>query len=309
MSAAQHQALILGVVCLLAALALTVVLLLTRISKFGVFAVANLMLGSMIFGAEVVFGFTGWRLEILAASVVELPAVLLISWVCLALSGGLPGRLNQPPSEPVVRRPRFRRALGRAPVVLIACWMLGVIVGLVWPSPAMQPYSAAPVQFLAFKWPISVSQTVYAGLSAAVFAMAATSVPGARVLRLRNGAFAISMAMLALIGAESAIIAGARLWVGAQSRREVIHYLFVFETAIAVLCFASLVFGLTLRYTPAIAATVLSKVHNSWLPARERLESFGWQAVTGGRTRGVSRFACRIEEAARLAGGPRSSRP
>jgi hypothetical protein len=304
-SAAQQQALILGSVCLFAALALTTALLLTRFSKFGVFAVANLLLGAMVFGAEVAFGFSGWRSEILAASVVELPAVLLISWVCLALVGGLPGRLNHPPSEPVVRRPRIRKVLAWAPAALLACWILGVLIGLAWPSPAMQPYAAAPMQFLAFKWPISVSQTVYAGLAATVFAMAAASVSSAPVLRLRNGAFAVSMAMLALIGGESAIIAGARLWVDGRDRREIIGSLFVFETAFAVVCFASLVFGVTLRYTPAIAATVLSKVHTGWLPARERLESSGWQSVAGGRTRGVSRATRRVEEAARLVGLPR----
>lgn len=306
MSAAQQQAFILGLVCLFAALALTAALFLTRVSKFGVFAVANFLLGAMVFGAEVAFGFSGWRSEILAASVVELPAVLLISWVCLALVGGLPGRLNNPPSEPVVRHPRMRRVLGWAPAALLACWILGVLVGLVWPSPAMQPYSSAPAQFLAFKWPISVSQAIFAGLAATVFAMAATSVSSATVLRLRNGAFAVSMAMLAMIGGESALIAGARLWIDGQSRREVINSLFVFETAFAVVCFASLVFGVTLRYTPAIAATVLSRVHTGWLPARERLESSGWQSVAGGRTRGVSRVTYRVEEAAKLAGLPRS---
>lgn len=306
MSAAQQQAFTLGSACLLAALALTVTLVLTRASKFGVFAVANFLLAAMVFGAEAAFGFSGWRSEILAASVVELPAMLLISWVCLALVGGLPGQLNSPPSEPVVRRPRLRRVLGWAPAALLACWAVGVLIGLAWPSPAMQPYSAAPARFLAFKWPISISQTVFAGLAATVFAMAAVSASSAAVLRLRNGAFATSMAMLALIGGESALIAGTRLWDDGESRREVIELLFLFETAFAIVCFASLVFGLTLRYTPAIAATVLSRVHTGWLPARERLESFGWQSVAGGRTRGVSRVIYRLEEAARLAGLPRS---
>lgn len=302
MSAAQQQALILGVVCLSTALALATILLLTRVSKFGVFAVANFLLGAVIFGAEVAFGFSGWRSEILAASVVELPAVLLISWVCLALVGGLPGRLNSPPSEPVVRHPWLRRVLGWAPAALLACWMLGVLAGLAWPSPAMHPYASAPAQFLAFKWPISISQTVYASLAATAFAMAATSVSSASVLRVRNGAFAVSMAMLALIGGESALLAGARLWVDSQNRREVVNSLLVFETAVAVVCFASLIFGVALRYTPVIAAAVLSKVHTGWLPARERLESSGWQSLAGGRTRGVARVTYRIEEAARLAG-------
>ena len=305
MSATQQQFLVLGMVCLIAALALATVLFLTRPSKFGVFAIANFLLGAVIFGAQVVFDFSGWRSEVLASAVVELPAVLIISWVCLALAGGLPGRLSSAPSEPVVRRPRLRRTLGWAPAVLLGSWMLGTLVGIVWPSPAMQPYSAAPVQFVAFKFPISISQAVYAGLAAAVFTLAATSVLSAPVLRLRNGAFAVSMAMLGLIGAESALIAGIRLWVAEQqSRRGAISSLLAFETAIAIVCFASLIVGVTLRYTPAIAATVLSKVHTGWLPARERLESSGWQSMAGGRTRGVARVTYRVEESAKLAGLP-----
>ncbi len=306
MSAAQQQALVLGFICLSTAFMLTAVLTLTRVSKFGIFAVANFLLGAALFGAQVVFGFSGWRSEILAASVVELPAVFLISWVCLAQVGGGPSRPNSSPSEPVVRRPWLRGVLGWAPAALFVCWAFAVLVGLAWPSPAMQPYASAPVQFVLFKWPMSISQTVYAGLAAAVFAMAAMSRSSAPVLRLRNGAFSISMVSLALVGGESALIAGVRWWVVGQRRREIIDSLLVFETIIAVVCFAFLVFGLALRYTPVVAAAVLRKVHTGWLPARERLESSGWQAVAGGRTRGVARVTYRVEEAARLAEIPQS---
>lgn len=296
----------LGSICLFTALVLIAVLALTRVSKFGVFAVANFLLGTALFGAQVVFGFSGWRSEIFAASVVELPAVFLISWVCLAQVGGAPNRPNSSPSEPVVLRPRLRRVLGWAPTVLLISWVFAVLLGLAWPSPAMQPYMPAPVQFLLFKWPISISQTIYAGFAAAVFAMAAMSHTSAPVLRLRNGAFSISMASLALVGGESAVIAGVRWWVKGQRRRELVDSLLVFETVIAVVCFATLVLGLALRYTPAVAAAVLRKVHTGWLPARERLESSGWQAVAGGRTRGVARVTYRVEEAARLAGLPQA---
>lgn len=304
MSAAQQQALVLGFVCLSTVFVLTAVLFLTRVSKFGIFAVANFLLGAAIFGAQVVFGFSGWRSEILAASVVELPAVFLISWVCLAQVGGGPNRPNSLPSEPVVRRPRLRGVLKWAPAVLLASWIFAVLVGFAWPSPAMQPYSSAPVQFVLFKWLLSIPQTFYAVLAAVVFAMAAMSRSSAPVLRLRNGAFSISMVSLALVGGESGLIAGVRWWVAGQRRREIVESLLAFETIIAVVCFAFLVFGLALRYTPVVAAAVLSKVHTGWLPARERLESSGWQAVAGGRTRGVARVTYRVEEAARLAGLP-----
>ena len=306
MSAAQQQALILCLICLSTVLVLAAVLALTRVSKFGIFAVANFLLGAVLFGTQVVFGFSGWRSEILAASVVELPAVFLISWVCLAQVGGGPNTPNSSPSGPVVRHPRLRKVLGWSPAVLLTSWVFATLVGFAWPSPAMQPYTSAPVQFVMFKWPISIPQMLYAGLAAAVFAMAAMSRSSAPVLRLRNGAFFISMVSLALVGGESALIAGVRWWVAGQRRREIIDSLLMFETVIAVVCFASLILGLTLRYTPLVAAAVLRKVHTGWLPARERLESSGWQAVAGGRTRGLARVTYRIEEAARLAGLPQS---
>ena len=256
MNAAQQQALVLGSICLAATLVLALVLFLTRASRFGVFAVANLLLGAVLFGTQVVFGFSGLRSEVLAASVTELPAVFLISWVCLAQAGGARGATNSSPSEPVVRRPRLRRVLEWAPAVLLVTWLLASILGLVWPSSAMQPYAAAPVQFLLFKWPISISQAVYASLAATVFAMSGLSRASAPILRLRNGAFAISMAALALVGYESALIAGTRWWFEGSRRREIIDSLLVFETIVAVVCFASLVVGLTLRYTPAVASAV-----------------------------------------------------
>ena len=89
MSAAQDQAFLLCVICLSTALVLAVVLLLTKLSRFGVFAVANFLIAGLLFGTQVVFGFSGWRSEVLAASVSELPVVFLVSWVCLAQAGGL----------------------------------------------------------------------------------------------------------------------------------------------------------------------------------------------------------------------------
>lgn len=302
MSAAQQQALILGAICLGAAVVLAAVLIMNRVSRFGVFAIINFLLGALLFWAQVVFGFSGWRSEILAASVVELPAVFLISWVCLAQAGGVEGGRSISPSEPVVRRPWLRQTLGWAPLALLVPWIFAVLLGFAWPSAAMQPYAPAPVQFLLFKWPISISQMILAGLAAAVFAMAAISRTSASVLRLRNAAFSVSMASLALVGGESALTAAVRWWVEGPRRREIIDSLLIFETVLAVVCFATLILGLTLRYTPVVASAVLRKVHTGWLPARERFESSGWQAVAGGRTRGVSRVTYRLEEAARLAG-------
>lgn len=299
MSVAQEQAIVLGSLCLVTAVVLACVLVLSRASRFGVFLTLNFLLAAALFWTQVVYGFSGWRSEILAAALSELPVVLLLCWVCLAQAGGLPSRFFSLPMEPVVRRPRLKRALEAAPVVLPAAWGCGVLLGLLWPSPAMQAYASAPPQFLLFKWPISVSQSLWAGLAATVFALAAMSPASAAILRLRNLTFAVSMLSLAMIAVESTVLAGVRLWVGG-GRRNVIEFLLTFEAVAAVVCFSALVLGLALRFTPAVATSVLGRLHTAWIPARERFESHGWRAIASGGARGSIRASYRVEEAARL---------
>lgn len=308
MSAAQQQAFVLCFICATSALVLTVVLAFSRATRFGVFAILNLFLASALFGTQVVFGFSGWRSEILAASASELPVVFLVSWVCSAQAGGPTSRPGSPPSEPAVRRPWLRRVLYRAPAILLGLWGAATLMGLVWPSPAMQAHARAPVQFLLFKWPISLGQMIFATLATTVFVVAAVSPASAKVLRLRNVAFALSLGSLALIAAESALFAGVRFWAPDERRGDLIDMLLSFEAVAAGLSFATLALGLALRYTPAIAAAVVREAYTGWLPARERLEALGWHATAGGRTRGIARATYRIEEAAELVGLSRSDK-
>ncbi|MDP8900409.1 MAG: hypothetical protein M3N33_04545 [Actinomycetota bacterium] len=305
MSAAQEQAVLLGSLCLVTAVVIATVMIFSRVSRFGVFATANFLFAAALFWTQVAYGFSGWRSEIVAAATSELPGVLLVCWVCLAQVGGLPGRLSPRPIGPVIQRPRLRRLLWMSAVVLPVAWICGTIVGLMWPSPAMQAYASAPIQFLLFKWPISVSQGAWAGLAAIVFALAAMSPASAAVLRLRNGAFALSMLAFALVAAESTAFAGVRLWAD-EERRGVLEFMLGLEAALAALCFAALGIGLALRYTPSVATTVLGKMHTAWIPARERFESFRWRVSAGGGSRGVIRASYILEEAARLARLPKT---
>lgn len=305
MSAAQEQAALLGSLCLVTSVVLATVMIFSRVSRFGVFVTVNFLFAAALFWTQVAYGFSGWRSEIVAAATSELPGVLLVCWVCLAQVGGLPGRLSPRPIGPVIQRPRLRRLLWMSAVVLPVAWICGTIVGLMWPSPAMQAYASAPIQFLLFKWPISVSQGAWASLAALVFALAAMSSASAAVLRLRNGAFALSMLAFALIAAESAAFAGVRLWAD-EERRGVLEFMLGLEAALAVLCFAALGIGLALRYTPSVATTVLGKMHTAWIPARERFESFRWRVSAGGGSRGVIRASYILEEAARLARLPKT---
>ena len=302
MSVAQHQALILAGVCLAGSVFLGVLALSSRRTWFGVFAAFNLFLGAVLFGAQVVFGFSGWRSEVMAALLSELPPVLLISWVCLAQAGGLHNRPGALPAEAAAQHPRLRVVLRTAPLFLLLGWAFAAVLGLVWPSPAMQAYASAPPQFVPFKWLISGVEGFYSGLAAVVFAVASRSSAATFALRLKNIAFSLALFSLAGIAVESAIVAGVRLWGTDESRREIVKALLTLEVYLAATCFIALAVGLALRYTPVIAATFLRQLHTSWLPAQERFESLKWRVVTSGQARGAIKASHHILEAARLRG-------
>jgi len=166
----------------------------------------------------------------------------------------------------------------------------------------MRAYAPAPPQFVLFKWTMMASQGFYSSLAALVFAMAARSATPALRLRLKNLAFSVGTISLTLIALESAVWAGVRLWASDESRRALVEALMVLETSLTVLCLFAFACGLTLRYTPAIADTLLRRLQTGWLLAQERFESLKWRAVTSGRARGVIRASHHVAEAANLQG-------
>jgi hypothetical protein len=78
LSPAQHQAIILSCLCL-AGFVLMYLVPTARRTRFGVFAALNFLLAAALFASQVIFGFAGWRSEIVAALLSELPVVFLIS--------------------------------------------------------------------------------------------------------------------------------------------------------------------------------------------------------------------------------------
>ena len=272
----------------------------SRRTRFGIFAALNFLLAAGLFASQIMFGYSGWRSEIVVALFSELPVVLLLSWVCLAQAGSLPTHADALPAEPVARRPRLRAGLKAAPLLLLLAWSCAALVGLVWPSPAIEPHAPAGPEFLVFKWLISAAEGFYAGLAVLVFAMVAHSAASVRVLLLKNIAFSISMFCLLFIAVESSVVAGVRLWASDERRRETVDLLLTLEAYAAALCFLMLAVGVTLRYTPAVASTLVRRLHIGWLPARERLESFRWQTVAGGGAKGIIRASHHLKEAARL---------
>jgi hypothetical protein len=307
-SAAQHQHLVLGILSLTAFVFFVCLIPSSRRTWFGVFAALNLLLATLIFGSVALLDLSGWRVEIMAALLTELPFIFVVSWVCLAQAGYLPTRRGALPIEPVACRPRLRTVLRTAPFFLLLAWALAAVIGLAWPSPAMQAYAPAPPQFVLFKWTMMISEGFYSSLAALVFAMAALSATPVLRLRLKNLAFFVGMFSLTLIAVESAIWAGVRLWAPKEIRQALVEALMPLEAFLVIVCLLAFACGLTLRYTPAIADTLLRHLQTGWLLAQERFESLKWHAVTAGRVRGVIRASHHVAEAADLQGVSRSDK-
>lgn len=302
MSVAQHQHLVLGGVSFVAFVVFVCLIPFSRRTWFSEFAALNLLLATLMFGSVTVLDFSGWRAEVLAALLTELPVVSVVSWVCLAQAGHLPVRREALPIEPVACRPRLGIVLKTAPLFLLLAWVLAAVIGLAWPSPAMQAYAPAPPEFVLFKWTMMAAEGFYSSIAALVFAVAARSTALDLRLRLKNLTFCTGMLCIALIALVSASFAGVRLWVSSDSRRTVLEALLTLETYLAAICLFSFAFGLALRYTPIISGTLLRQIHSGWLLAQERFESLTWRAITSGRVRGAIRASHHIAEAADLQG-------
>jgi hypothetical protein len=300
MSAVQHQALVLGAISLVAFVFFTYFALSFRRTKFGVFAACNLLFVTMVFGAVATFDLPDERTEVVVAIMTELPIVLIVAWVCLALAGGLPYHSGTLPVEPAVRRARLRTLLRSAPFVLLFFVGVASVIGFVFPSPAIRVYASAPIEFLVMKGLITVPEALYSGLAALVFVMVGRSSGLKRRLYFKNLAFSLGMALIALIAIESTIFAGVRVWGANQNRLPVLRMLNTCETCLAISCIIVFAVGLSLRYTPAVAGPLLQRLQTGWLHAQEQFESLEWQAVSAGaaqRLRDASdavAMACRI---------------
>jgi len=302
MSAVQHQALVLGAISLVAFVFFTYFALSSRRTRFGVFAACNLLFVAMVFGAVATFDLSGERTEIVVAIMTELPIVLIVAWVCLALAGGLPYLSGTLPVEPAVRRARLRTLLRSAPFVLLFFLGVASVIGFVFPSPAIRVYAPAPIEFFVMKGLIMVPEGLYSGLAALVFVMAGRSSGLKRRLYFKNLAFSLGMAFIALIAIESTIFAGVRVWVADQNRLAILKMLNTCETCLAISCIIVFALGLSLRYTPAVAGPLLQRLQTGWLHAQEQFESLEWQAVNAGaaqRLRDASdtvAMACRLRD-------------
>ncbi|MBA2533643.1 MAG: hypothetical protein H0V21_01375, partial [Rubrobacter sp.] len=76
----------------------------SRRTKFSDFAACNLVFVAATFYAVALLDISGERTEVFLAIMTELPVVLIVAWMCVALAGGLPSHLGALPVEPVARR-------------------------------------------------------------------------------------------------------------------------------------------------------------------------------------------------------------
>jgi hypothetical protein len=302
MSAAQHQALVLGGVSFAAFVVFSCFLGPSRRTKFSVFAACNLLFVALMFGAVGLVDLAGGRAEIVVAVMTELPVVLIVAWVCLALAGGLPSRLGSLSAEPVARRPWLRALLGSAPLVLLLSLGLATAVGLVWPSPALRVYAPAPPQFLVLKGLIMVPEGLYSSVAAGVFLMAARAPGLKRRIYFKNLAFSVGMVCIASIALESTVFAGLRVWLSGGDRRGLLEVLNTVEACLAILCILAFTAGLSLRYTPAVATTLLHRLQTGWLHAQEEFESLEWQAVSSGAAARLNHASDAVVGACRIRG-------
>ena len=302
MSAAQHQALVLGGVSFVAFIVFLCFLLPSRGTKFSVFAACNLLFVALMFGAVGLIDLAGGRAEIVVAVMTELPVVLIVAWVCLALAGGLPSRLGALPAEPVARRPWLRALLVSAPLVLVVSFGIATVVGLLWPSPALRVFAPAPPQFFVLKGLMMAPEGLYSGLAAVVFVMAGWTQGLKRRFYYKNLAFAVGMVCIASIAIESTIFAGLRVWFSEEGRRALLETLNTLEACLAIVCILAFIAGLSLRYTPAVAATLLYRLQSGWLHAQEEFESHEWQAVSSGAADRLAHASKAVVEACHLRG-------
>jgi len=300
MSAAQHQALVLSAISLAAFVFFSCIAISSSRTRFSVFAACNLLFVAVMFGAVALVDLSGERTQVALAIMTELPIVLIVAWVCLALAGGSPSQLGNVPVEPVARRTRLRTVLRVAPLSLLLCVGLAGVVGFAWPSPAMRVYASAPPEFFILKGLVMIPEAFYAGLAALVFVMAGRSSRLKRRPYFKNLAFALGMLCIAAIALGSTIFAGVRVWASGENRRAVLELLNTLETSLAVSCIVAFIVGLSLRYTPAFAGPLLHRLQTGWLHAQEQFESLEWRAVSAGAAERLANASDVVVMACRL---------
>jgi hypothetical protein len=304
MSQGQLQWLSLALVCFVGFLLLLGLWLFGRRTRFVVVFGIGMLLSSAAFGILAVLNPVGLRQQVAAALAPELLFISIFAWICLAQVGTLPSRADAP-LPALLNRPRLRSVLRRSPLVLGTVWLSAFIVGMVWPSPAMQPLAQAPVSYLLFKWPLMLIEAFYAALTSAIFLTAAgREVPNGR-LRAKNAAFAVAAFCGSMVALNAAFNAAVRFWVAdAGPRWALVGLQLRLELILASLSVVAAAVGLALQYKPVLSTTLLRRLQSAWLNAYDRFEALRWRSVAVGKAREVTRASYHLARAAEWLGLP-----
>ena len=304
MSHGQLQWLSLALVCFVGFLLLLGLLLFGRRTRFVVVFGICLLLSSSAFGLLAILNPVGLRQQVAAALAPELLFISIFSWICLAQVGALPARADAP-LPALLGRPRLRSVLRRSPFVLGSVWLSAFLVGMVWPSPAMQPLAQAPVSYLLFKWPLMLSEAFYATLTGAIFLTASGREVPNRRLRAKNAAFAVAAFCSSMVALNAALNAAVRFWVvNASLRWTLVGLQLRLELIFASLSVVAAAVGLALQYKPVLSTALLQRLQSAWLNAYDRFEALRWRSVAVGNAREVTRVSYHLSRAAEWLGLP-----
>ena len=157
-------------------------------------------------------------------------------------------------------------------------------------------------RFFALKGLIMVPEGLYSGVAAVVFVMAGRAPGLKRRFYFKNLAFSVGMVCIALIALKSTAFAGLRVWLSGECRRVILETLNTLEACLAISCILVFTAGLSLRYTPAVATTLLHRLQTGWLSTQEHFEFLEWRAVSAGAADRLTYASDAIVEACRIKG-------
>jgi hypothetical protein len=143
---------------------------------------------------------------------------------------------------------------------------------------------------------------LYSGVAAVVFVMAGQAPGLKRRFYFKNLAFSVGMVCIDLIALESTAFAGLRVWLSGEGRRVILETLNTLEACLAISCILVFTAGLSLRYTPAVATTLLHRLQTGWLSTQEHFESLEWRAVSAGAADRLTYASDAVVEACRIKG-------
>ena len=257
---------------------------------------------SIAFGASAFFGFSSWQTQVLGSMLRELPYYVILSTVCLAQTGWrLTRRGLSRATVPVhVRaRPRLRRALTSAPVVLLGSWLVLGVVQFIWPTPALQLFAPAPPHFLLFSLLTSAPDGLYTALITYTFCLAAGPAAPTRYLRLKNLLFTIGASAWFLMLVNANVYAAERVFLPRPLLEITTGAHLALEKTFIISSAVAFAIGLVVPRAPKENPVLARWVYPRLLRLHEAFEEARWHIVKGNKLKNLVRGSYYATQAAR----------